>query len=169
MLGGYRRILAGLRGAGWSAVGSTTYRERLRVPWHWWLLAALFVGSVALAYDAAVGGTWPLVATVVAGGLSSWWLVAQRTSIEVDAQGGLRVDAAYLPGWAIGSTVALDEQATRLARGRESDPRAFHALQAHIRTSVRVQVLDPADPVPYWLVSTASPESLAQALARPPR
>jgi hypothetical protein len=38
-------------------------------------------------------------------------------------------------------------------------------LRAWARTAVRVEVLDPADPTPYWLVSTRRPDELAAAIA----
>jgi hypothetical protein len=37
-------------------------------------------------------------------------------------------------------------------------------LRAYLKRSVRVEVTDPADPTPYWLVSSRHPEQLAKAL-----
>jgi hypothetical protein len=60
---------------------------------------------------------------------------------------------------------ALDEDATRRAFGVEADARAFLLLRPYLRRSVRVHVLDPDDPVPYWLVSTRHPDRLTEALS----
>ena len=73
--------------------------------------------------------------------------------------GGIRSAAALdLPE-------ALDEEAARRAFGVEADARAYLVLRPYVRGAVRVHVLDPDDPAPYWLVSSRRPERLAQALA----
>jgi hypothetical protein len=58
----------------------------------------------------------------------------------------------------------MDVESTRLARTRDADPHGYFALKGYVRTSVRVWVDDPGDPVPYWLVSTRDPQALAAAL-----
>ena len=35
----------------------------------------------------------------------------------------------------------------------------------HLKRSVRVEITDPADPAPYWLLSTRHPDRLARAIA----
>ena len=49
---------------------------------------------------------------------------------------------------------------------RALDARAHVCLRAWARTAVRVEVVDPADPTPYWLVSTRHPARLAAAIGR---
>ena len=46
----------------------------------------------------------------------------------------------------------------------DADARAYLLLRPYLRASVRVGIDDPADPTPYWLVSTRRPERLAAAL-----
>jgi hypothetical protein len=58
----------------------------------------------------------------------------------------------------------LDREATRLLAGRDADARAFLLLRPYLKRSVRIEVTDPEDPAPYWLVSTRRPEELAGAL-----
>ncbi|MFC6344403.1 DUF3093 family protein [Nocardioides hankookensis] len=38
-------------------------------------------------------------------------------------------------------------------------------LRPYLKRAVRVEITDPADPAPYWLVATRRPEELAGALA----
>lgn len=50
------------------------------------------------------------------------------------------------------------------------DARAYLCLRGLVPDGVRVDLCDPADPTPFWLLSSRSPRSLAAALrtARPP-
>jgi hypothetical protein len=140
------------------------YLERLRVPSSWWVLSGVGVLAVFLAYDAALGVTQALAAAGLLALACAVWLTAQSAKRVCADESGLQVGRASLPSWAIGEVAALDTQATARARGPEADPHAFFALAGYVATSVRVQVADPADPVPYWLVSTRHPDALAAAV-----
>ena len=64
----------------------------------------------------------------------------------------------------VGSVQALDAEATRRLAGRDADARAYLLLRPYLRRAVRIGIDDPADPTPYWLVSTRRPDRLAAAL-----
>ena len=59
---------------------------------------------------------------------------------------------------------ALDAEAMRLLAGRDADARAFLLLRPYLKRGVRVEITDPADPAPYWLVSSRHPDRVAAAL-----
>lgn len=140
------------------------YREKLRVPVTWWVLAAVGTLAVFVAYDVALSASVAVIATAaLALGCAAWLATQSSQLVAVDAD-GLTAGRASLPAWAIGDVEALDSQATALARGVQADPHAFFVLAGYVKTSVRVQVDDPGDPVPYWLVSTRDPDALAAAL-----
>jgi hypothetical protein len=65
---------------------------------------------------------------------------------------------------ALGEAVALDAEETVAWRTYKADPRAFMLMRSYVRTAVRVEVTDPADPTPYLYLSTRSPQRLVQAL-----
>ena len=71
---------------------------------------------------------------------------------------------ARLPLSSIGRVTALDAAEARTLRGVGADPRAFLVLRGWVSTAVRVDLDDPADPTPYWYVSTRRPDRLAAAL-----
>lgn len=140
------------------------YSERLRVPVWWWLLAAFLLWTLWLAYARFLGAAAALALVaaatlVVGGGLASYGSALVRVGAD-----GLVAGRARLPLTAIGAVSALDGPATRALRGREADPRAYLLLRGYVSTAVRVDVEDPADPTPYWLVSTRHPERLRDAL-----
>ncbi len=146
------------------------YSERLWVPVWWWLLAAFLLWTLWLAYARFLGAAAALslvavAALAVGGGLLSYGSALVR----VDGD-GLLAGRARLPLTAIGEVSALDAPATRALLGWEADPRAYLLLRGYLTTAVRVDVADPADPTPYWLLSTRHPQRLRDALhaALPP-
>ena len=142
------------------------YEERLVAPpWVW---AAVL--SVALVCAAAVHGGAPgwrsvvpyavLLPVAVAGLLWS-----SRGSIRV-ADGVLHVPGARIPLDHLGGVTPLSREATRRVRGPLAEARAYVVTRGWLSESVRVQVEDPEDDTPYWLVGTRRPEELAAALQR---
>ncbi len=140
------------------------YRERLTVSWWAWptalgaaafLAAELAIGAMALRH--------PLT-FVVAGALAAAALFAvSRIAISVDAE-ELHVDDARLPVNVIGSVEALGAQQRRDLLGPYADPLAFVIQRPWIPGGVRIDLVDPTDPTPYWFVSTRHPEKLMAAL-----
>ena len=64
----------------------------------------------------------------------------------------------------IGSVSAFSGEAARNQRGLELDARAWTKFRAFMDGVVKVEITDPSDPTPYWLVATRNPNKLAQAL-----
>jgi len=48
--------------------------------------------------------------------------------------------------------------------GQKLDARAWLAIQSSVKGLVKVEITDPQDPTPYWLISTRNPEVLAKEL-----
>jgi hypothetical protein len=141
------------------------YDERLGVPLRWWALATMFVASMLLAFLVALPlwvsllGTGALVAAV-AGLFLAYG--AARVSV---GDGVLSAGRARIPVADVGAAEALDPEAARLLAGRDADARAYLLLRPYLRRAVRVEVTDPADPTPYWLVSTRHPRTLVEELS----
>ena len=140
------------------------YDERLAVPLRWWALATMFLASVALAFLVATP-FW--VAATVTGVLLALVLAvflsygAARLTVH---EGVLTAGRAHIDVHWLGEAEVLDAEASRLLAGRDADARAYLLLRPYLRRAVRVDVTDPADPAPYWLLSTRRPERLALAL-----
>ncbi len=122
--------------------------------------AVSFATAVGFAVGPAVsllGGG--LAAALVAGGLL-WY---GGLPIVVD-EAGLQVGRHRLEPGYLGEALAHDAARTSARAGRDADRRALLVLRGYVPTSVEVAVDDPADPHPYWLVSTRRPDELAAAL-----
>ena len=144
--------------------GPVGYDERLHVPLRWWALLTMFLATVLLAFLVA---TPPWVAFTVTATLCALAVAvfvsygAARVSVH---DGTFRAGRAQIPVALLGAAVALDAVASRRLAGVDADARAFLLLRPYVKRSVRVPVEDPADPAPYWLVSTRHPDRLAAAL-----
>jgi len=128
------------------------------------LVFAAGIGVVVLPLGTAVAaGTF-----VVAVGALAALLVrgAATVSVTATADGGtFTAGPARLPLGVVGDVEALDGEQMRHARGRGLDARAYLCLRGWVPTGVRVHLRDPADPAPYWLVSSRHPAALAAALS----
>ncbi|SCK50266.1 DUF3093 domain-containing protein [Streptomyces sp. WMMB 322] len=140
------------------------YDERLTAPRSWWLIAGLFGLGGALTM-------LPLGVLPMLGGLAVAGVLA---AVAVSSYGSARIRVvadslvagdARVPLSALGTAHVLDEEEAFAWRTHKSDPRAHMLLRSYIRTAVRVEVTDPADPTPYLYLSTRTPRKLADALA----
>lgn len=134
------------------------------MPVRWWVLLALFLFSLWLAAvvatPPAVAWTGTAVAVAAGGGVL---LGYGHVPVEVGDR-ALRAGRAHLDWQHCGPATALDSAAARRTLGVDADPRAFLVVRPYVRTAVRVDVDDPEDPTPYWVVSTRHPRRLADSI-----
>ena len=140
------------------------YDERLGVPLRWWVQGTMLVASLWLAVVVAVPGVIAWIVTIVAMGLLVLALVSFGSARVSVRDGELRAGPAHIAAVHLGEVTPLDAEATRRTAGVDADPRAYLLLRPYLKRAVRVEITDPADPAPYWLVSTRHPDELAQAL-----
>ena len=140
------------------------YRERVHAPVWVWLLCLALTASLGVAYGYRLGTPAGVAAFVVSQGLVSWWLLATAPLVVVDDL-VFRAGRARLPLRHAGRVAPLDTAQTRDARGRLADPAAYLCLRSWVSRAVLVEVEDPDDPHPYWLVSTRRGRDLAPLLA----
>lgn len=141
----------------------TLYRERL------WASAWLYV-AMALVIPASLLVFWPINETagvIVAIALYAGCvgiLIASAPTIVV-TENEFIAGRARVPRGLCGKVDTYREPEATLQRGQRLDARAWLLIRGWIGPVVKVEILDPADPTPYWLVSSRRPEALAAALA----
>ncbi|WP_218594383.1 DUF3093 domain-containing protein [Pseudonocardia oceani] len=147
--------------------GTSGFDERLSVPW-WWYLPAIGV-AVLLGAEIHMGypgiRAWigyaaliPLAVAVLV------WLGRVRVQVR---DGELRAGGAALALRHVGRVDVLrDRDEKQVALGPDLDPTAHLLHRAWVRPVVRVEVTDPEDPTPYWVVSVRDAEGLVRALGR---
>lgn len=148
---------------------SPDYDERLGVPLRWWAQGTMLIATLWLTVVVAVPGPTAWIVTAVALvllALALYWYGDARVVVRDGwfQAGRARIEAAY-----VGEVAALDAEQTRRVAGRDADVRAYLLLRPYVQRAVRIEVVDPADPTPYWLVSSRHPEALADALTALPR
>lgn len=149
---------------GVSSETGVLYDERLHVPLRWWVQATMFLASIWLAFVVALPAAVAWTATGVLGaGAVTLFLGYGAARVRV-VDGTLVAGRARIPTAMLADPTPLDGDATRLLAGRDADAHAYLLLRPYLRRSVRVRVVDPDDPTPYWLVSTRRPAELAAAI-----
>ncbi len=146
---------------------AAAYSERLRVPLRWWAQGTMFIATFWLAMVVALDATAPVLPWVITGillGLLALFLRSYGDARLVVDDGWFRAGRARIEVVHLGPAEALDADATRHVSGPGADARAFLLLRPYLKQSVKVEITDPADPAPYWLVSSRHPQALAGAL-----
>ena len=146
-------------------MSAATYRERLFAPPMWWLIAAVMVASLGIAYAVATPGWVALTVTALGVTVAALVLGSYGSAlVTVDAD-GVRAGRAVLPMDACGAVTVLSESEFRDLRGPGADARAYLLLRPYVATAVRIDVADSADPTPYWLICTRHPDRLGAVIA----
>jgi hypothetical protein len=140
------------------------YDERLGVPLRWWAQGVMLLATFWLAFVVAIPGVVPWLLTAVLGVILVLGLTSYGSTRLAVADGEFRAARAHIALEHLGPAEILDAEGTRLALGPAADARAFLVTRPYLKQAVRVPLDDPADPTPYWLVSTRRPEALAAAL-----
>jgi len=143
------------------------YRERVYAPASLWVVVVAMTSSLAVAYGYVLGLTWGLVTFALVQGVATWWLLATAPVISV-SNDTISVGPASLPLSFVGEVDALDAGRTKAARGPRADPHAHLRLRPGVSSSVVLEVTDPQDPHPYWLISTRHPSALQAAILAEP-
>jgi hypothetical protein len=138
------------------------YRERLW-PSLWVFLATALVIPASLLVFLPISETAGVVSAIVLYAAIVVVLLATSPVIEV-TDGMLRVGRARIERSFVGAVSAHSGADAVAERGTRLDARAYLVLRGWLSGVVRIEITDPADPTPYWLVSTKRPAELAGAL-----
>jgi hypothetical protein len=138
------------------------YRERLSVPVSWWIIATAAVITLYVI-TAVPAGVIAGVAVAGIAAISLLTLFLRYGGAVVDST-KLRAGRAGIEREYLGKVEPLSGEDARNAFGRDCDPAAFLVLRSYLPGAVRVEITDPRDPAPYWLIGTRHPDRLAAAL-----
>ncbi|WP_022887948.1 DUF3093 domain-containing protein [Agromyces italicus] len=138
------------------------YHERLW-PTPWIYIASLLLIPASILVLAPVSLPAGIATGVILYLASVGALTLTSPTVEV-RDGRFRAGRAEIGVGQLGEAVAADEVAARIERGTGLDARAFLVIRGWVRPVVRVPIMDPADPTPYWLVSSRRPKELAAAI-----
>ena len=144
----------------------TVFEERLTLGPFGWVLLCVFAAMVGAAF-VPVGTLVGLLVGLGVLVVGFFSLVATAPVVKVDGT-TLRAGPAHISRDLVGEAVALDSARTREELGTRLDARAYLCQRGWIHTAVRIELVDPLDPTPYWIVSTRRPDALVAALTTDP-
>jgi hypothetical protein len=142
------------------------YDEMLHVPLRWWVQATMFLATLWLAFIVSIPTAaiaWSATAVLTAA-VAALFLGYGSARVRL-RDGELQAGTARIPVALLDEPTALDADETRRLIGVHADARAYLVLRPYVKRAVKVTVTDPADPVPYWLVSSRRPDQLVAALS----
>jgi len=135
-------------------------------PFWLWLFLLFLAASLSLAVEAALGNFAAIAVLVIQLLLLIWASLSTPLRIEVSNE-NVRVGRAKIERDFISAVHVLDSRQMALTRGRDADPRCWMALRFWVGAGVKIEINDPKDPTPYWLVSTKKAAAVATALMKP--
>ena len=119
--------------------------------------------SLVIAIWAAFDNSVTFIAFIAATIAIIYIAFAMRSTITFDGK-ELRIDRAHIDIKYLGEATILDAPAMRLLRTRDADPAAYLAIRFWIPKGVKITVVDPRDPTPYWLITSKRGEEIAALL-----
>lgn len=140
------------------------YRERV-LPGISYYLASLLPAVGAYFIALPFGTTLALVigiSLLVLLYLLSWSLASV---IEISAT-ELAVGSVRIPRKVISKVSEVPISAVFAERSTNLDSRAFTKFKIGVKGLVKIELQDPADPTPYWLIATRNPDLVTQLLNR---
>ena len=129
-----------------------------------WIVVVAFAGGLGAALlPVSIGLAIGVAAAALTGGIVLAVVTAPRVAV---VAGELTAGIAHIPVTLLGTVTVLDREALRRAMGPDLDARAYVCLRTWVGRGIRVEVADPADPTPYWIVSSRRPARLADAIGQ---
>jgi hypothetical protein len=140
----------------------TLYREKLW-PGPWVFISTALVIPASLLVFLPINPNVGVIVAVVLYIACVAALIAGSPVLEV-TETEFRAGRARLPLEIIGSATAFRGEEAQLERGQRLDARAWLLIRGWISPVVKIEVVDEADPAPYWLVSTRKPDAVIEAI-----
>jgi len=116
---------------------------------------------------ALVDTVWAVLIGAAAFLAAALTMLSASPVIEIQIENGkslLKVAKARIGLSHLGNVTVVPIELARAERGPKLHAKAFVYFQSGVTKLIKVELLDPTDPTPYWLFSTRRPGALAAAL-----
>jgi hypothetical protein len=121
--------------------------------------------SLVVALWAAFDNTIALTSFIAATIIIIYLAFGMRSIISFDGK-ELRIDRAHIESKYLGKVTILNSDSMRLLRTRDADPAAYLAIKFWVPVGIKIEVNDPRDPTPYWLITSKRGEEIAALLIK---
>ena len=138
------------------------YREKLwPTPWAFIVTALVIPASILVLVPISLFAG--IVTAAVLSGGCVLLLVLASPVVRVQ-NGELIAGPATISTQLVGEAVFFEKAEATQERGPRLDARAWLLIRGWIDPVVRVPIVDPSDPAPYWIISSRHPTQLAAAI-----
>ena len=138
------------------------YREKLWPSWGYWFGAVVFIAVFSVAIW-VLSPLWGGITVLISAAVALWFLVGIAARVSV-SHGVLQAGAARIELQYCGKVTKLDAAGVSRELGPAGDVRNYGLVRPWVKTAILVQITDPQDPTPNWLISTRNPAALSAAL-----
>ena len=119
--------------------------------------------SLSLAVWAAIGSQAALIISAIQ--IALLILAAQQSSLTITVtKGWLLVGPAAIERAFIHNFKALEFKEYKRIRGVDADPASYLQIRFWVSTAIKIDLRDPKDKTPYWLISTNRANELVKVL-----
>jgi len=143
---------------------SPLYKERVLPNFGTFAAVFALLPSIAIIsepFDIRIGLAVGVVVVI-----TIWTILILRAPTIELSQLELRVGRVGIFRNLIGEAEVISKDRIFLERGPNLDPGAHKVFQGSVKTAIKIAILDPEDPTPYWLISTRKPDKLAELLEK---
>lgn len=119
--------------------------------------------SLVIAIWAAFDSRATLISFAAATVAIGYLAFAMRSTIILN-ESELEIDRAHIEIKYLGEARVLTAPEMRAIRTRDADPAAHLAIKFWVTKGLKIEINDPRDPTPYWLISCKRGEELAALL-----
>ena len=142
------------------------FQERVRPNFGTFLATAALIPAITLVsepFDFRIG---LIIGSVLV--LAIWWTMFFLSPVIRVREKSLSVGVVSIPRSLLGRIEVIAKDQIFQERGPKLEPAAFKVFQGTVKTAVKIEISDPSDPTPYWIISTRKPIQLASALESKP-
>jgi hypothetical protein len=143
--------------------GVPIFQEKLSWTWWLWSFVIFMAASLSLAIWAAIGNRAAIIASIFQ--LALLIFAEQKSALRITlTKGWLLVGPAAIERAFIHNFKALDFKEFKRVRGVDADPASYLQIRFWVNTAIKIDLRDPKDKTPYWLINTNRANELVKLL-----
>ena len=139
------------------------YSERV-IPGLSFFFATLFVPTALYLIVLAFDDFWALFTFVTAEVAIVCLGLFAAPTLRLSKE-SLSIGKVEIPSQFVKSVMVIEASAQQSEKGPKLHPAAYVRFQVGVKGLLKVELNDPTDPTPYWLVSSRNPELVAKKFA----
>jgi len=139
---------------------SAPYSERV-IPGLSFFFATLFVPTALYLIVLAFDDFWALLTFVLTEVFIVCLGLFAAPTLKLTSE-ELSIGKVQIPTKYIKNVTAIEKSAQQSEKGPKLHPAAYIRFQVGVQGLLKIELNDPSDPTPYWLISSRNPELVAK-------